>query len=223
MFFVACPHFLVPIFWSILPNIKSLGLIRFLPKGSLVIGFGSTKLVNIILDSELATIYNVDSDKINTIRRLLHFLCASVPVELNIQSLANEAGISRNTLYSYLYYLQKAGLIQIIGGAYANKKLLNKPDKIYLENINLYGILCSNQNIGSQRESFFASQLRVAHTVKHAQKGDFVIDDKYTFEIGGKGKDFSQIKDIAESFLALDDIEVGFGNKIPLWCFGFLY
>jgi len=202
---------------------KEFGAYPFFTEGELGYRLRLNEIVNIILDSELATIYNVDSDKINTIRRLLHFLCASVPVELNIQSLANEAGISRNTLYSYLYYLQKAGLIQIIGGAYANKKLLNKPDKIYLENINLYGILCSNQNIGSQRESFFASQLRVAHTVKHAQKGDFVIDDKYTFEIGGKGKDFSQIKDIAESFLALDDIEVGFGNKIPLWCFGFLY
>ncbi len=202
---------------------KEFGTYPFFTEGEMGYKLRLNEIVNIILDSELATIYNVDSDKINTIRRLLHFLCASVPVELNIQSLANEAGISRNTLYSYLYYLQKAGLIEIIGGAYANKKLLNKPDKIYLENINLYGILCSNQNIGSQRESFFASQLKVVHTVKHAPKGDFVIDDKYTFEIGGKGKDFSQIKDITESFLALDEIEIGFGNKIPLWCFGFLY
>lgn len=202
---------------------REFGAYPFFTEGERGYKLRLNEIINIILDSEVATIYNVDSDKINTIRRLLHFLCASVPVELNIQSLAKEAAISRNTLYSYLYYLQKAGLIQIIGGNYANKKLLNKPDKIYLENTNLYGVLCSNKNTGSLRESFFASQLKVAHTVKHAQKGDFVIDDKYTFEIGGKNKDFSQIKNIPDSFLALDDIETGFGAKIPLWCFGFLY
>jgi uncharacterized protein len=202
---------------------REFGAYPFFTEGELGYKLRLSEIVNIILDSEVATIYNVDSDKINTMRKLLHFLCACVPVELNIQSLSATVGISRNTLYSYLYYLQKANLVQIIGGNFGGKKLLNKPDKIYLENINLYGILCSNQNIGSLRESFFASQLKVSHVVKYAQKGDFTIDDKYTFEIGGKGKDFSQIKDMPESFLAVDETEIGFGNKIPLWMFGFLY
>ena len=202
---------------------KEFGSYPFFTEGERGYKLRLNEIINIVLDSEVATIYNVDSDKINTMRRLLHFLCAGVPVELNIQSLANGAGVSRNTLYSYLYYLQKAGLIEIVGGAYANKKLLKKPDKIYLENINLYGVLCSNQNMGSLRESFFVSQLKVGHTVKYAEKGDFVVDDKYIFEIGGRGKEFSQIKDIPNSFLALDDTEIGFGAKIPLWLFGFLY
>jgi len=144
-------------------------------------------------------------------------------VELNIQNIAQNAGVSRNTLYSYLYYLQKANLIEIIGGNFAHKKLLNKPDKIYLENINLYNILCSNQNIGSLRESFFVSQLKIMHTIKYVQKGDFIVDDKYTFEIGGKNKSFEQIKDVLNSFVVADELEVGFKNKIPLWLFGFLY
>lgn len=181
------------------------------------------EIINIILDSEVASIYNVDSDKINTIRKLLHLLCSSVPMELNIQSIASSAGVSRNTLYSYLYYLQKANLIQIIGGNFANKKLLNKPDKIYLENVNLYNILCTNQNTGSLRESFFVSQVKVYHDVKYAKKGDFTVDNKYTFEIGGKNKGFEQIKDIEDSYIIADDIEIGFGNKIPLWLFGYLY
>jgi predicted AAA+ superfamily ATPase len=175
------------------------------------------------LDSEVAAIYNVDSDKINTIRKLLHLLCSSVPLELNIQNIAQSAAVSRNTLYSYLYYLQKANLIEIIGGNFANKKLLNKPDKIYLENTNLYNILCSNKNVGSIRESFFVSQIKINHNIKYAQKGDFIVDDKYTFEIGGKNKGFEQIKNIEHSFVISDDMEVGFGNKIPLWLFGFLY
>jgi uncharacterized protein len=202
---------------------KAFGAYPFFTEGEVSYNLRLNEIVNIILDSEVAMIYNVDSDKIATIRKLLHLLCACVPMELNIQNIGKTAGISRNTLYSYLYYLQKANLIEIIGGSFANKKLLNKPDKIYLENTNLYNVLCSNQNIGSLRESFFVSQLKVAHTVKYAKVGDFVVDDKYTFEIGGKNKDFGQIKDIANSYLAVDEMEVGFGAKIPLWVFGLGY
>ncbi|MDX9743756.1 MAG: AAA family ATPase [Arcobacteraceae bacterium] len=202
---------------------KKYGAYPFFTEGTLGYDLRLNEIVNIILDSEVATIYNVDSHKINTIRKLLHLLCSSVPIELNIQNIAKSAELSRNTLYSYLYYLQKANLIEIIGGNFANKKLLNKPDKIYLENVNLYNILCSNQNIGSLRESFFVSQIKINHNVKYAQIGDFIVDDKYTFEIGGKNKSFTQIKELPNSFVVADDIESGFGNKIPLWLFGFLY
>jgi len=202
---------------------KEFGTYPFFTEGEMGYKLRLNEIINIILDSEVATIYNVDSDKINTIRKLLHLLCSSVPMELNIQNIAQSAGVSRNTLYSYLYYLKKANLIEIIGGNFAHKKLLNKPDKIYLENINLYNILCSNQNIGSLRESFFVSQLKIDHSIKYAQKGDFVVDDFYVFEIGGKNKSFEQIKDMQESFVAADDIEIGFKNKIPLWLFGFSY
>jgi predicted AAA+ superfamily ATPase len=202
---------------------KAYGAYPFFTEGELGYNLRLNEIMNIILDSEVATIYNVDSDKINTIRKLLHLLCSSVPIELNIQNLAQSAGVSRNTLYSYLYYLKKANLIEIIGGNFRNKKLLNKPDKIYLDNINLYNILCSEQNIGSLRESFFVSQLKVAHSVKYSNIGDFKIDDNFIFEIGGKNKSFKQIKDVPNSFVVADDTEVGFGAKIPLWLFGFLY
>lgn len=202
---------------------EEIGSYPFFTEGERGYKLRLNEIVNIILDSEVATLYNVDSDKINTIRKLLHLLCACVPMELNIQSLAKAAEISRNTLYSYLYYLQKANLIEIAGGNFAGKKLLNKPDKIYLENINLYKILCPELNRGSLRESFFVSQIKRAHKIQYAAQGDFIIDSHYTFEIGGKNKDFSQIKDLPLSYLALDDLEVGHGNKIPLWLFGFLY
>ncbi|MDD2652404.1 MAG: AAA family ATPase [Sulfurimonas sp.] len=204
-------------------NYKLFGAYPFFTEGEKSYNLRLNEIINIILDSEVATIYNVDSDKINTIRKLLHLLCACVPMELNIQNLAKESGISRNTLYSYLYYLQKANLIEIIGGDFKNKKLLNKPDKIYLENINLYNILCDNQNSGSLRESFFVSQLKQKYSVKCAHLGDFKVDNRYIFEVGGKNKDFKQIKDVSDSFVVADDIEIGFGNKIPLWLFGFVY
>jgi len=202
---------------------KEFGAYPFFTEGELGYNLRLNEIINIILDSEVASIYNVDSDKINIIRKLLHLLCASVPVELNIQNLSKEAGISRNTLYSYLYYLQKANLLEIIGANFKNKKLLNKPDKIYLENINLYNIFCSNKNNGSLRESFFISQIKIYHHLEYSNIGDFKVDDKYIFEIGGKNKSFKQIKDVSDSYVVADDVEIGFGNKIPLWIFGFLY
>ena len=199
------------------------GAYPFFTEGEMGYNLRLNEIMNIILDSEIAVIYNVDSDKINTLRKLLHLLCSSVSIELNIQNLAQQSGISRNTLYSYLYYLQKANLIEIIGANFKNKKLLNKPDKIYLENINLYNILCSDKNSGSIRESFFVSQIKTNHSIKYRNIGDFIVDDNYIFEIGGKNKSFKQIKDIPNSYLVADKIEIGYGNKIPLWLFGFLY
>ena len=202
---------------------RAYGCYPFFTEGELGYNLRLNEIINIILDSEVATIYNVDSDKIITIRKLLHFLCDTPPLELNIQNLASSAGVSRNTLYSYLCYLKKANLIEIIGGNFKNKKLLNKPDKIYLDNINLYNILYSDKNIGSLRESFFVSQIKINHDVKYTNIGDFKIDDKYIVEIGGKNKSFTQVKDINNSFLVVDDMEVGFGAKIPLWIFGLMY
>jgi len=202
---------------------KSYGAYPFFTEGEIGYNLRLNEIMNIILDSEVATIYNVESSKINTIRKLLYLLCKSVPVELNIQNLAQNTGISRNTMYSYLYYLKKANLIEIIGGNFKNKKLLNKPNKIYLNNINLYNILCNGSNIGNLRESFFVSQVKVFHDIKYSNIGDFEIDQKYVFEVGGKNKGFKQIKDIPNSYVVADNVEIGFGNKIPLWLFGFLY
>jgi predicted AAA+ superfamily ATPase len=202
---------------------RQYGSYPFFTEGEQSYNLRLNEIVNIILDSEVATIYNIDSDKIATIRKLLHLLCSSVPMELNIQNLAKSAGLSRNTLYSYLYYLKKANLIEIIGGDFKGKKLLNKPDKIYLDNINLYNILCDSQNSGAARESFFVSQIKQAHRVKYNNTGDFKVDDNYIFEIGGKNKSFNQIRDLPDAYIGADDLEIGFGNKIPLWLFGFLY
>ena len=101
--------------------------------------------------------------------------------------------------------------------------IFSKPSKLYLNNTNLSAYYCDTQELGTQMELFFASQIRVNHTLFYPKKGDFLVDSKYTFEIGGKDKKFSQIKDIENSFVVADNIEVGFGNKIPLWLFGFLY
>jgi hypothetical protein len=98
---------------------------------------------------------------------------------------------------------------------------LEKPEKIYLDNTNLLSIV--DANTGTMRETFFLNITSKAHQVTYPKKGDFLVDDTYLFEVGGKSKSFKQIKDIPHSYVAADDIEVGSGHKIPLWLFGFLY
>ncbi|MDR0414693.1 MAG: AAA family ATPase, partial [Prevotellaceae bacterium] len=81
-----------------------------------------------------------------------------------------------------------------------------------------------NTNIGNLRETFFYNQLRtVSRSVTDAPKGDFTVNGQFIFEVGGKSKSFAQIANIPNSYLAIDEVEVGYGNRIPLWMFGLLY
>ena len=77
---------------------------------------------------------------------------------------------------------------------------------------------------GKLRFELFANQLRASsHDVKAPGQGAFLVDGTLLFEIGGAKKRFTQIKDIEGSFVASDGIELGIGNRIPLWLFGFLH
>ena len=108
----------------------------------------------------------------------------------------------------------------------ASQKLqqLESPEKIYLDNPNQMHALCPmNPNIGTLRELFFLSMLSYQHDVTITAQGDFMIDNQWTFEIGGRKKEFMQIQHVDDAFLACDDIEHGIANRIPLWLFGFLY
>ena len=101
---------------------------------------------------------------------------------------------------------------------------MSAPEKIYCDNGNLMSSLVPRVDVGTLRETFFVNQLRGAgHSVSSPGKGDFLVDGEMLFEVGGKGKTFKQIKDVPKSYIAYDDVEIGTGNKIPLWLFGFLY
>ena len=179
--------------------------------------------INTILYTDLGSIYNITGDKINTLKKLLVSICVSNPLELSIDALAKKVGTSKVTLYKYIELLHKAELLRHIIYEGKRFKSMQKPDKLYLANTTLFSTLCLKPQIGTIRESFFASQVSVKSSIYYVSKGDFLVDEKYTFEIGGKNKGFEQIKDIANSFVVADGIEVGFKNKLPLWLFGFLY
>jgi uncharacterized protein len=132
---------------------------------------------------------------------------------------------TERTLKNYLKYLEDGGIIISLSKMGTRLGALEKPEKIYLNNPNQIYAMSGRgkENIGTIRETFFINTLSVMHKVSMPKKGDFCVDDQYTFEIGGRNKGFKQIIDVENAFLALDNMETGIGNKVPLWLFGFLY
>ncbi|MCC5917845.1 MAG: ATP-binding protein [Cryomorphaceae bacterium] len=181
-------------------------------------------VVNTILENDLPAIENIEYVTIHKIKKMLMIVASLVPFSPNIAKLSSEIETNRANTVRYLDYLQKAGLTINLFSSKKGMSLMNKPDKIYLENTNLqYALATSGVNKGNLRETFFANQVRSLHHVRISQQGDFLVDDTYMFEVGGSSKSFDQIKNIQNSFVVTDDTETGFGNKIPLWLFGFLY
>jgi predicted AAA+ superfamily ATPase len=182
------------------------------------------QIINTVLESDLAFAKDYSSSNITKIKKLLGVISVSVPFEPNISKIAEKLGLGRTTVYSFLAHLQDAKLIRMINKPNRGINYLQKPDKIYFENTNFAYALQAEPNSGTLRETFFANQLANAgHRLELSTKGDFLIDEKWAVEIGGKSKDGEQIKGLDNSFLALDELEIGYGNKIPLWLFGFLY
>ncbi len=181
-------------------------------------------IINVILENDLPAIVPIDYAHILKIKQLLKIISESVPFKPNITKIAERTGIERKTVLKYLDYLHKAELIQLLESGVEGIAVFNKPEKIYLGNTNLYFAL--NQSIpeiGSLRETFFQQQLSVKYKLDFGEIADFCVDSKYIFEIGGKSKDRKQIESYTNGYLAIDDLEYGFQNKIPLWLFGFLY
>ena len=180
--------------------------------------------INTVLEVDLPAIHQMDYNSIIKLKKMISIISRIVPYKPNIEKLAKQIDTTRPTLLKYLYYLDKAQILKWLGSDTFGINYLNKPDKLYLGNTNLAFALSGDKNdIGNMRETFFLNQLSQNHKVSYPKKGDFLIDDKYLIEVGGKNKDYKQIAGIKNSFIAADDIEYGFGNKIPLWLFGFLY
>lgn len=178
--------------------------------------------INLSIDIDLTSIGLIEQKFTYKLKKLLEVICASEPFEVNYTKIASLAEISRVKLYDYITYLNDAKLINTVEQSSGLNKLV-KPAKIYMNNTNLiyaYGYSCK---VGNVRETFFANQLKQSHKVNISKQGDFIVDDKFTFEIGGSKKGFEQIKNISNSFVVADDIKTGSGNKIPLWLFGLMY
>jgi len=181
-------------------------------------------VVNTILENDLPAVENVEYPTIQKLKKMLMIISSLAPFSPNITKLSAEIEANRANTIKYLGYLQKAGLIMSYLSAQKGMSLMNKPDKIYLDNTNLlHALRLSDVNEGNIRETFFANQMNVLHKLNTSEQGDFLVNNTYIFEIGGASKNFNQIKNLKNSFVAADGMETGYGNKIPLWMFGLLY
>ncbi len=223
------PTYISPVMEKIKPiklfeEYLQFGYYPFFTEGETEFFIRLKQTVNHVLDNDLPSVENIDFNAVHYLRKLIAILAEIVPYKPNILKLSQQIGISRETLLRYLYLLEKADLLMLLqtDGFGINK--MNKPEKVYLNNPNLiYTLTDSSINTGTSRETFFFNQLRVGHSVNWAEAGDFMIDGKYVFEIGGKNKTRKQIAGIENSYIATDNIEYAYQNKIPLWLFGFLY
>lgn len=202
----------------------------YLPFGSMQKGNEQDYLTRVfqIIDAsltyDLAFINDYSAEHQSKIKKLLGIISETVPFIPNILELATQLQMGRNTLLMLLQHLEQASLINLINKTGKGTSVLQKPDKITLENTNFCYALSNIPDEGSMRETFFVNQLKNAgHIVQVSELADYLIDEKITFEIGGKSKKKKQIKDIDNAFVVKDNIESGFGNVIPLWAFGFLY
>jgi len=183
-----------------------------------------SEVVNTVLNVDLPTVEGVTPPTVQKARKMLMVLAKSCPQQPNMSALYRELETERNMGVRLLSALERAELFAGIDQGPGKLKHLSRPEKIYLGDTNLMNALVARPDVGAVRETFFANQLRAAgHGLLAPAKGDFVVDGGHTFEVGGEGKGFGQIADVPNSYVAGDGVEVGLGNKIPLWLFGFLY
>lgn len=180
--------------------------------------------LNMILEVELPMLRGLEIAYIPRIKKLLAVIGESAPFIPNITQLAAKIGISRQTLLIYLKYLEDAKLINQLYKKSHGLSVLEKPEKILMENTNLIELFNGeNANTGSRRETFVLNQLLHSHKVDFSEESDFFVDSKYTFEVGGKNKKRKQLQEIPDSYIIADDIEFGTDRRIPIWLLGFMY
>lgn len=181
-------------------------------------------VVNFIIDQELTQFCGIEMANTRKIKALLLFLAENVPYEVNIAKLSTYLELNKQTVLSYLNSLQRAELLHLLYSDNNSVTRLQKPDKIYLHNPNLFFAFGQQNQIGTIRECFVVNQLSVGHGVEYGkQQGDFRIDGRITIEVGGHDKTFDQVADIPNSYVLADMMEYPIGKKLPLWLVGMLY
>ena len=193
--------------------------------------FGSENEINIrlgqiivqTLETDIPHFANLNVGTSRKLKRLLSIIAESVPFKPNFSKIAELLGVSRNSLDDYFSYMEKAGLIGQLRTETGGIRGLGKIDKVYLDNTNIiFNLVGDKSNVGNIRETFFFNQMRLKNDISSSSKADFMINE-YTFEVGGKNKQQTQIEKDGKSFIVKDDIEFGYQNVIPLWAFGFNY
>ena len=180
--------------------------------------------VNLMLEADFPAVYDITYSTVDKIKTFLAILAESAPFKPNIQKLSEQIGLTRNMLTEHLHNLEDAGLLSLLHRHAKGITRLQKPEKVFLANTNLaYALDSKTPDIGTLRETFFISQVRPQHTLEYTEEGDFLVNNQFIFEVGGRKKGFTQIKHLENAFVAADNLDIGIDRKLPLWLFGFLY
>ena len=182
------------------------------------------QVVNATIETDIPQYADLTVSTARKLKRLLAIIAQSAPFKPNMSQIGGQLEVSRNNVADLCTYLEKAGLIGQLRTSTGGIQGLGKVDKIYLDNPTLiYTLAGKSVEIGTVRETFFFNQTRSLMPVTVSPISDFLIDGKYTFEVGGKKKKQNQLQNIENGYVVKDDIETGYGNIIPLWLFGMLY
>lgn len=182
-----------------------------------------SEVVRLVVDNDIPATEDITYATVQKIKKLLMVIAENVPLEPNINKLSAQLESARDLTLKMLYLMDRAGLLCLLTDKPKDYKHLVGPKKVYLNNANLMFALTGKVSEGTMRETFFANQVSVVAELTIPKQGDFLADGKYLFEVGGSRKTFTQIADLPESYLAIDDLETGIGHRVPLWMFGCLY
>ena len=175
--------------------------------------------VNLALEIDVTYLNQIELKYLPKLRKLLQLIGGQIPLSPNVSKISAEIETSRATVINYLHYLKNARLINLLFSNNTNGQL-QKPDLVYLQNTNLLHIVApDNINNRTLRLTFFYNQVGYHHKVSSSSQFDFKVNGQFDFSIGGK---YTQAEG-ENTYAAADMIEIGEGNVVPLWLFGFLY
>ncbi|HZW78159.1 MAG TPA: AAA family ATPase [Flavobacteriaceae bacterium] len=177
----------------------------------------------LIIETDMSVVEAISYDEARKIRKLLVAIAQSAPFTPNISKLSERLGMNRKNLLNGIRLLARADLVIELFKPNSGIGAFTKPEKLYLHNTNIIQAMADNFEKGTLRETFFANQVSLTNELHLSEKVDFLVNEKYSFEIGGKNKTGKQLQNSKNSYLVRDDIEIGALKTIPLWLFGFLY
>jgi predicted AAA+ superfamily ATPase len=193
-------------------------------------------VIDKVINIDISSYYSLKTDTLPVFKKILYFLFTSKPGSINVNRLSASLRKSFPDTSRYIEMTRESGLARYLLSDKSGHALIRNAEKVYLDNTNLAHALSYRigkpVDRGSTREILVINQLESAgYRVCYSSRGDIIVGaekkvfgkKEYIFEIGGAGKNLSQIKDEKNAYVVADDILFGDSRKIPLYLFGFLY
>lgn len=177
------------------------------------------KTMNMMLEVDVLYIKQIEQSYLPKLRKLLYLLATTAPCTPNVSQLSKDIETSRATVMNYIKYLADARLVNMLYRE--GESFPKKPAKVYMYNSNLMSpIRPMAVNPRAVRESFFYNQLLKDNKINEGTRNAvFKVNRAYDFRV----EENMRVRNNPDLYYAIDKVEVGADNLIPLWLFGFLY